>query len=503
MSYPVKDIIVVGAGSAGLMSAILCKKYFKNLDLNVKIVQSGRVPILGVGEGTTEHIQFFIKHAGINEYEFITESKATLKSGVLFKDWLYPGHEYAHSLMCYHVECLRNEDGEYDYTSPFHQHGMPLKGYGAYIYGIKDKDNEVEGRLEGSPFQYHFNNFALNDYLRKKCAEFGIEIVDDHITEIIKHDDGRIRAIKGNETHEADFFFDCTGFRKLLISEYQPDFVDYSDQLIVDSALFFPYKTIDNPMPMTLSKAMKYGWFWQAPTQDRTGNGYVFSSKHCTPQMALDEVRELGFDLPDETVNNIKTFKTGHIKQGWSKNVVAIGLSSGFFEPMEAAALSTGILQTLTTLEYLHAYSVEDNAVQRIYNRVFDKYYKNAFYFIRMHYIVDREDTSFWKEYKEKPLPEELEDILTLYQKRPSTWIEHDLPMPFVLYGPDNFVQVMAGLQLIDGEAWLNYLDHHKLKDITEKEARALYVMTSVRGELKKGKNHNELLQKIKEESTC
>jgi tryptophan halogenase len=499
MSYPIKSIIVLGAGSAGLMTAMLCKKFLKNIDLDVKIVQSGQVPILGVGEGTTEHIQEFIKHCDIDINEFITETKATLKSGVLFKDWNYEGHEYVHSLSEIHATPMGTKSRGFAYATPHFHDGIPLGGYATFVDPSIDETDIHQRTMNGlMPFQFHFNNFALNDYLRKKCNEMGIEIVDDYITDVDMDVNFNIRAIIGDNRHEADFFFDCSGFKRLLISKHEPKFEDYSKQLIVDRALFFPYKTEDNPLPYTLAKAMKYGWFWQAPTQDRTGNGYVFSSKHCTAEMALEEVREMGYDLPDDVANNVKEFKSGHIKKSWTKNVAAIGVASSFFEPLEAAALSTGVLQVVTVLDYLHAYDNKSNHVQNVYNDIFAKLYKNSFEFIRLHYISEREDTSFWKEYKSMRLPQSLSDKINLYKKRPATWVEYDLPPAFNLYGPLNFLQVMSGLNLIDSEAYVNYVNHKGLASQLHTE------MVKISHFTKMNKNsidtHSKVLEDIRKE---
>ena len=239
--YPVKNIIVLVL-QCWLMTAILCKTFLKNLNVNVKIIQSGKAPILGVGEGTTEHIQEFIKHSGIDEDEFVRETKATMKVGVLFKDWLHEGHEYLHSLLSYHTEDTPCN------VSPHHNMSMPIGGYACFINPEIDRREELSGFVRGKTYQYHFNNFALNDYLRKKCLEFDIEIIDDYITDVEIDENSNIKSIKGEQNHKADFFFDCSGFKRLLISKFNPEFVDYSEQLIVDRALFFPYKTVDNPI---------------------------------------------------------------------------------------------------------------------------------------------------------------------------------------------------------------------------------------------------------------
>ena len=158
------NIIVLGAGSAGLMSAILIKRFQKNSPFEVKIIQSGKAPILGVGEGTTEHVQHFIQHARIDEAEFIRESKATLKAGVQFDDWLYPGHRYIHSLDSYHVEVTHDDDNLYTSGRPIHNQGYNLGMYASIISeGIDTYKNQSqsEGYTVGYPSQFHFNNFEM------------------------------------------------------------------------------------------------------------------------------------------------------------------------------------------------------------------------------------------------------------------------------------------------------------------------------------------------------
>ena len=491
------NIIVLGAGSAGLMSAILIKRFYKNSPFDVKIIQSGKAPILGVGEGTTEHVQHFIQHARIDEAEFIRESKATLKAGVQFDDWLYPGHRYIHSLDSYHVEVTHDDDNLYTSGRPIHNQGYNLGMYASIISeGIDTYKNQSqsEGYTVGYPSQFHFNNFALNDYLKRKCAEFDIEIIDDYINDFKYDEQGYMRCLIGSKEYHADFFFDCSGFKGLLINQFKPNFIDYSDQLIVDRALFFPYKTLDNPRMFTLSKAMQSGWFWQAPTQDRTGNGYVYSSQYCTPEKALDEVRGLGFDLKDDVVNNIKEFRSGHLEKSWIKNVVAIGIASSFFEPMEAAALSTGILQTINVLEYLHAFDKNDELIADLYNDRMKDFYYNAFEFIRLHYVTGREDTPFWQEYKYKPLPKSLKQKLKIWGRKPPVPEEFNIQQPQALYGNLNFMQVMNGLNLIDKQAYKNYISKWGLDNRLMSKLIELDIL--VNKNLKQN-THNDVLSEI------
>lgn len=493
MTYPVKDFIVLGAGSAGLMTAILAKRYLK-INSNVKIIKSKHIPILGVGEGTTNHIRLFFKYSGIDEKEFIVKSKATSKVGVLFEDWLYDGHNYVHDITNLHDS---SEDNDHN---PFWSNDdTPLGSALCAMFPELEEDisDYLNGKYSGDAYSYHFNNFAMNDYLISKCEEFGIEIVEDDINTIVKNSDGYIQSVIGDNKHSADFFFDCSGFSRVLIKSYEPEWRSYSDQLIVDRALFFPYSTAVPTLPLTRAKAMKYGWFWQAPTQDRTGNGYVYSSKHCTAQEALDEVREMGFDLPDETIKNVKSFDPGHYDQTWIKNMCAIGLTSSFFEPMEAPALSTGILQALFCLDYLHSYDTNDDLIQDKYNDIFNRMYTNSFEFIRLHYITGRDNTSFWKEYADMEVPKGLATKIKLWKKKFPSSIEQDLTNEVTLYGTINYLRIMTGLKLIEFTDYDSYIKNHNM----QKTAQILLLKMQHQIRLTKAhaKDHNDVLNHWRE----
>ena len=465
-----KSIIILGGGSTGLLAATYIKKYLPDASWKISVIASSKIPIIGVGEGTTEHIDAWRKTVGITHGEFATETLGTEKYGVRFLDWRYDGHEYVHALSC-EVSLLHNPDlqSQYQFFNDRNLHwSMTEKEimYGLCAYQenqllsnpsyMEHKRGQI--RLGSTSLQYHFNNFALNKFLRKLCNKFDIEIIDDEIVDLTFNENGTVKSLNSSsEKYEADFFFDCSGFKRFIISKMGATFKDYGDQLILDSALFFPDETEDVYIPYTLAQGMKSGWFWQAPTQDRTGNGYVFSSSHITADQALMELEQkFGKTIKPAGVHK---FKSGHLDKSWIKNVCALGISSGFFEPLEAAAISTGVLQANLFCELITNYNSSDNFAQNYYNKKMKEVYDNSFEFIRLHYLNCREDTPFWKDYKNLKMPDELSEKIEMWKHRPPS--EAEFPYRgFLLYGPYNFFQVMYGLDLCNSESLMNWFKY-------------------------------------------
>jgi tryptophan halogenase len=461
-----KSIIILGGGSTGLLAATYIKKYLPDAGWKISVIASSKIPIIGVGEGTTEHIDMWRKTVEVPYERFIEETLATQKFGVRFLDWRHDGHEYVHSL-CSEINLKYTGNTKYSNISNqfedrhfFWSQRMSAEPlYGLCAYG-EDELLSVPDYLvyhmnkivspETRTLQFHFNNFALNKFLRKLCSEMNIDIIDDEIINLTFCEDGNVKSLdSSSKKYEADFFFDCSGFKKFIISKMGAKDVDFSDQLLLDSAIFFPDETEQDYMPYTLAKALDAGWFWQAPTQDRTGNGYVFSSKHITADQAHEEL-EKKFGKKIKLAGQV-IFKSGHLDKSWIKNVCALGIASSFFEPLEAAALSTGVLQANLFCELITNYDTKNNTAQDCFNDYMKRIYKNSFEFIRIHYLNCREDTEFWRDYKNLKMPDDLNLKVEMWKQRPPSDVEF-LHRGLTLYGSNNFFQVMYGLGLIDSE---------------------------------------------------
>jgi len=430
-----KKIIVVGGGTAGYTTALILKTRFPTKE--IEIVKSDKIGIIGVGEGTTEHFSDFMQFCGITFKDLIKNCDTTLKGGVMFHDW--GKDNYIHSPEM-NLGALNVGKENVGYLSQIanNKNKFEMSGWGA-----------VNSKLPVSTDcckinQYHFNTFKLNDYLHKIAIEKGIKVSIDDIEEIKINSEGNIESIEGKEKYNADFFIDCTGFRRLLIKEMGAKWISYSKYLKMNSAIAFQTPDTDEYNMWTLAKAMKYGWMWRIPTYGRWGNGYVFDDNYITFEQAKEEVEQvLGHSI--EVRKEIK-FDSGKIDKPWINNCVAIGLSSNFVEPLEATAISTGIQQTILLTRYIEEF---DNQSIIDYNYKVDCILNNIRDYICLHYITDRDDTDFWKDLKNVDIPESLSTNLLRWSKRLPIG-EDFTETSYILFGHLNFIQVMYGLNLFD-----------------------------------------------------
>jgi len=432
-----KNVTIVGGGTAGYVTALILKTRFRSFDINV--IKSDKIGIIGVGEGTTEHWSIFMDYVGIDWKELIKETDATGKGGVLFNGW--KEEPYMHSigglvnlrnhdeLICY-VDLMAND-------APNHHLIMPP------IVENKFPKSTDESRYN----QYHFNTHKLNTFLEKKCKEADINIIIDEITEVETDDDGITKLIGSKlKSYTADFYIDSTGFRRVLISKLGAEWVSNSKYLKMKEAIAFPTPDTDDYANYTLAQAMKYGWMWRIPTYGRWGNGYIFDSDYIDADQAKKEVEEfLGHEI--EVGKHIK-FTPGKLKETWIKNCLATGLSANFIEPLEATSIGTTIRQAFLLLNYLENYSKYDIID---YNHKINKVMDNVLEFVALHYITDRDDTEFWKSLKDIDIPPTLSEKLRKWETR-IPFVEDFVDTSYHLFGDSNFTQVLYGLKLVNKE---------------------------------------------------
>lgn len=435
-------ILVVGGGTAGLMSAMMLKTRFPKYTIDM--VCSKKIGIIGVGEGSTEHWTDFSEYVGINTPEMIKETDATFKVGILFKDWGVP--DYMHSI----------QDG----------YNLQLANQYPYIFGNIIKDNCYSNEMSTKSFwdnkinqfyvdnqqipvaQYHFNTFKLNEYLTKKTLEIGVNIINDDISNVNIDSEGNISSVESDSNnYEYDFYIDCTGFKKLLISKLGAKWISHKEYLATNSAVVFQTPDTDEYNMWSLSKAMKYGWMFRTPTYGRWGNGYIYDDNFLTPEEAVAEVEEvLGFKI---TVGKHLKFDPGALDRSWIKNCCAIGLSSSFIEPLEASSIGASIQQLFLLIHNLSNYN--EITIKR-YNESFRSLVENIRDFIVLHFVCPREDTEFWKKVKNTKLPDSLQEKLNIWQNRLPTEIDFDTDTKFILFKALHFVMVLHGLELFDVE---------------------------------------------------
>lgn len=436
------NIIVLGAGTAGLVAALMVKEKYPLY--NVTIIKSGDIGIIGVGEGSTEHWRQFMEFIGIDPFELIYKTKATVKIGILFKDWI-KDHEYVHTVGTHTASPLRRLDMYHHMYLNSQNEKFPLSpGFEGSFYVNRVP---VTNNLNVSN-QFHFDTFSLNEYLKQLCLKRDIAIVDAVITNVLQDDHGNITSLKSESNiFTGDLFIDCSGLKRVISSKLNNKFVSMVDFLPMNHAIAFPTEH-DNPIeiePYTLTTALSSGWMWKIPTQERYGNGYVFSDHYINADQALGEAsKHLGKNI-EKAAKDIK-FTAGRVEKFWDKNVVCVGLSSSFAEPLEAQSIGFTIIQTFALLDTLDQWPTNINVVKK-YNDRMIKCFNNIVDYLQAHYLTERCDTDFWKN-KPFKLTDFNQENLPFFKQGsilPSMFDSEEL-----MFKVANWYQVIGGLGLID-----------------------------------------------------
>ena len=439
----VKSLTVVGGGTAGLISALILKQ---RSSIDVNLIYSSSIGIVGVGEGSTEHFNNFMEFVGIKPSEIIKECDATFKIGVMFDNWI-PNKKYLHSV------------GE-----PFGTRFGPY--YAVYAKQISENSdllcsdnleknlvnvNCLNVNLNPPTNQYHFNTFKLNEFLKKIALNKGIKLFDDEVIDVKLDKDGYIEELIGKKTnYSSDFYIDATGFQKTLVDKLNVKWKSFNKYLKLNSAITFPTGDEDNYNFWTLAKGMNAGWRFKIPTWGRHGNGYIYDSNFINADEAKLEVeKELGHEI---TIGKTFKFDPGALETVWTKNCVAIGLSGSFFEPLEATSIGLSIQQSFLLMDKIQNY---DNKVVESYNNSFNTIIENIRDFIVLHYLSKRNDTDFWKNILDLEIPESLKDNLEKWKTKLPTTEDFMNNSSYIMFGPANFIKVMHGLNLFDKEAIL------------------------------------------------
>ena len=442
-----QSVIVLGGGSSGLLSALMVKQAFPNFD--VTVIKSDQIGIIGVGEGSTEHWKTLCQFLNIDVNDAVRHCGATMKVGIHFKDWGVP--DYYHSVIDDYLET----NGE---SFPFYQKLIADEVDMLSVTGIGFEEPSVseawtQNLVEPEAAQFHFNAMLLNEYLLKLCAERNIIIKEDKIVGV-NVEQGKIKNINGSEIHRADFFIDASGMARVLMKELGAKWNSYGDHLITNSAIAFPTEDTDEYPIYTSATGMDYGWMWNTPVQGRWGNGYVFCDKYLDFEQAQAEVeKKLGH--PINIFKKIK-FDPGSLDRNWIGNCCAVGLSSGFVEPLESSAISQGLLQTWLLINLLPAWANDTNNsdASKIYNEKTNQMSQNILDFIAIHYVSPREDTAFWKYLKnnrDEWLPTTLSQNLNKWKNRLPYSFEFD--PKWTLFKAENWIITLYGLGLVDIES--------------------------------------------------
>jgi tryptophan 7-halogenase len=420
MSKPL-DVVILGGGTAGWMCAVALARAASGI-CRVRLVESEEIGSVGVGEATLPQMKEFNDYIGINEADMMRKTGATFKLGIEFVSWGKLGVSYIHPFGTF---------GESFGGVEFHQQwmrlGQPLP-LEAYSYAIQAcRNNRFEFPVETQSavnstysYAYHFDAGLYSKYLRSVAEKEGVERLDGILVEVKRSNDGGIEhlLLRSGEIVRGDFFIDCSGFRSLLLGkELQAEFEDWSPWLVCDRAVAVASESVDRLLPYTRSTAKSAGWQWRIPLQHRIGNGYVFASEFISEDEAVENLLST-LESPSIGTPKLLKFKAGRYKSCWQKNCVAIGLSSGFLEPLESTSIYL-IQIAITNLLKLFPSAQESPALIAEFNRLMDVEYGRIRDFLILHYYLNqRDDSELWRYCRAMTIPESLKYKLTLFRQR-------------------------------------------------------------------------------------
>jgi tryptophan 6-halogenase len=421
---PMKKIVIVGGGSSGWMAAMLLANALIKKGVEIDVLESPTVGIIGVGEGSTPWLRGFFDSLGIEESEWMPECNATYKCGITFDAWsTKPGYEsYFHafasmldnltlSSFVYNVEARVNGADVYAHPNRF------------FISSYLADKNKAPKANHNFPFDiwygYHFDSVLLGQYLHKKALQRGVKYKSCHVTDVQLNEKGDIASVKTREgeTIAADFFVDCTGFAGLLIQKaLQTPFISFANNLFNDAAIAMPTPMGESIPSQTISTALKNGWAWKIPLTSRYGNGYVYSSAFCSADEAEHELRESIGALDSPTEARHLKMKIGRVTQHWNRNCLAVGLSQGFIEPLEATALLF-IQRTVTNFIDVIEKGDLSEAVRTKFNDKLNAHFEGTRDYIVTHYKTNsRSDTEYWRaNAANMNLSDPLKQLLTMW----------------------------------------------------------------------------------------
>ena len=404
-----KNIVILGGGTAGWMTANLLQKKWRQRGIQISVVESPDIGIIGVGEGSTPLLKEFFDSLEISESEWMPQCNATYKNGISFNDWsTVPGYEsYFHPFPC-----------SLDFaTFGFLYKYTELRRKGADVLAHPNRFSLMAGLTERKlaplpaenfPFHfqygYHFDSVLIGKFLREKARESGVSHIEATVEKVEQESDGSIKSLLLNtgQILSGDFFVDCSGFASILLQKtLKVPFVSFAENLFNDSAVAIP-TDIETEIPAeTLSTALSNGWAWKIPLTNRFGNGYVFSSKYCSPDEAETELRtHLNILESDVEARHLK-MKVGRVQETWAKNCVAVGLSQGFIEPLEATALQF----VYSTIEQFSQALEEGNFSGKNrdeFNARMNANFEGVRDYIVLHYKTNsRSDSQYWIDNRE------------------------------------------------------------------------------------------------------
>lgn len=426
MRPQIQRIVILGGGTAGWMTAAALSHVLAPRKVEISLIESDEIGTVGVGEATLPHIRFFNQRIGLDERELMSATQATMKLGIQFVDWGRIGDSYIHPFGDY-GEPIGGVDF-IQHWSRLHAAGragricdysLPVVMSEAGRFGFPSAD--MKSVMSTFSYAYQFDAGLYARYLRRVCEGRGVARIEGKVTSVRQDpESGHVKSLSLGPDREVsgDFFVDCSGFRALLIGDtLQSQFEDWSQWLPCDRAIAIPTESTEAPGPYTRATARTAGWQWRIPLQHRVGNGHVYSSAFLDDQTAEDQLLQNLEGKPLRSPNRLR-FRAGQRRQQWIGNVAAVGLSSGFLEPLESTSIHLIQLGITNLLELFPDGAVSQDDADE-FNRVMSLEYDRVRDFLILHYhATERADSEFWNHVRTMPVPGSLDEKIELFRER-------------------------------------------------------------------------------------
>jgi len=448
---PMKKIVIAGGGTSGWMAAAALAKHLGTL-IDITLVESDEIGTIGVGESTIPTSRTFHQFMQIDEREFMQATGSTFKLGIMFEDWARIGDRFMHSF---------GTVGRGTRMIDFHHFWLEGRRQGS-ASDLGDYCFELQAALASKfatsdqasiNYAYHLDATAYGKYLRTIAEANGVKRVEGKISSVGQNSasgDIETLTLESGQSVSGDLFIDCTGFRSLLIEQtLGAGYEDWSRWLPTDRALALQTEPVAPAVPYTRAIAHPAGWQWRIPLRQRVGNGIVYSSAH----MSDDEARStlLGSIAGSPLMEpRLIRFQAGRRRKTWSHNCIALGLSSGFVEPLESTSIHLVMIAITRLIENFPFGDISPAQVNR-FNQQSSREIEAIRDFIILHYhLTERDDSDFWRHCRTMPIPDSLADRIELFRSTAHVYQDsHDL------FRIDSWAQVMLGQRLLPA-------DHHR-----------------------------------------
>ena len=439
-----KKVVVVGGGTAGWLTALKAHRSYPDLDITV--IESTEIGILGAGEGSTPYLTDFFDHLNIPLSDLIKNCDATIKNGIKFTNWNNDKEFYYHgfsttdrslgfdaifdrylsnSPLIAASIAINNSVKNIDFTEKISEaNKVPFifEG-GKRDFGFVSQKNPIDNYKKIGNISIHFNATKLANRLKEIGIERGIKVIDGTIKNVSLDKNNYVSSLTldNDKNVLCDFVFDCSGFHRVIIGKvYDSKWKSYKDFLPVDSAVPFFIEMTDKIPSYTEAIAMKYGWIWKIPLQNRFGCGYVYDSSLISEEEAVKEIEEfLGYEptYPRKNKGGF-SFNAGCYEEPWINNCVAVGLAANFVEPLEATSIWVSIVELTQIFDNPLWLFENSKEIRQEFNNNIVKMNNNISEFIYFHYMTLRKDTKFWEKFSYENAPQDLQEKINKWKNR-------------------------------------------------------------------------------------